>query len=132
MNSVIISYYSTRFAEPEGHRSRGWILSYSFCPGFAAQDGVESCELQAIASRQMDQMRIRNILAAGYRGQRAGASSVADKPMRAHPHYPFEGRDRILERAPKAGLRLTLRKPISLTELAANDFALLSHRLALT
>jgi len=45
----------------------------------------------------MDQMRIRNILAAGDRGQRSGASAVADEPMRAHPHYPFEGRNRILE-----------------------------------
>src|ERR1700683_309743 len=36
------------------------------------------------------------------------------------------------KRAPNAGLRLTLRKPISLTGLVANDFARPSHALALT
>lgn len=77
--------------------SGGWILGYSLRPRLATQGGVEGRQLQAMASCQVDQMRIRDILAAGDRRQPSRASSVSYEPMPAHRHDRFERRNRVVE-----------------------------------
>src|SRR5687767_8891518 len=40
-----------------------WILCDSFSPGFCAEDGVQSRELQAVVHCDADEMRIGNVFA---------------------------------------------------------------------
>jgi hypothetical protein len=66
-------------------------------PWLVTQGRVEGSQLQAIAPCQTDQVRVRNIFAAGDRRQRTRANTVPYKPMPPHPHDSFERHNRVFE-----------------------------------
>src|SRR5579862_3983597 len=61
-----IGIASTQLAD----RSDRGILGYTSRPRLFAEGCVEGRQLEAIATRQVDQVGVRNILAGGYVGQR--------------------------------------------------------------
>jgi hypothetical protein len=69
-NDKLLTAESPReiFARSGFDGSAGWILGYSLRLWFVTQGCVEGSQLQAIALCQTDQVRVRNILAAGDRG----------------------------------------------------------------
>ncbi len=107
--------------------SGGRIFGHSTRPWFVTQGCVESRQLKSIAPCQINQVGVRTSLLVVTMA-RPRTSIVADEPMPRIRTIASSG-DRIFEARAKAGLRLTLRKPISQIGLVANDLARLSHGL---
>jgi len=72
-------------------------------------------------------MRISDILARADSRQRSRARRVFQETVSTHSDDCLERRNRILKTSTESGLRLTLRKPISLIGHVATDFASASH-----
>jgi hypothetical protein len=104
-----VFFLSSRLSRSDG--SGGWILGHSSRPWFVTQGVVERSQLQAIASRQMDQVRVRNILAAGNRGKRSSASTVTYKAMPAHPQDRFQRHNCVFEARTEGWTKADSEKP---------------------